>query len=89
SNLVGMGVVPLQFEAGTTRQTLALTGRETVTIEGLEGITPRQTVTAEITYEDGSTKSVPLLCRIDTADEIDYMKAGGILHYVLRNLMAD
>ncbi len=89
SNLVGMGVVPLQFEPGTTRRTLGLTGKEIVTIAGLNGIAPRQTVTADITYEDGSTKSVPLLCRIDTADEIDYMKAGGILHYVLRKLVTE
>ena len=87
SNLVGMGVMPLVFDEGTSWQSLGITGEETVTILGLEGeLEPRQTLNAEITYTDGSNKTVPLLCRIDTLDELEYFKHGGILHYVLRNL---
>jgi aconitate hydratase len=87
SNLVGMGVLPLQFPEGTDRKSLGLTGEETFDITGIEdGITPRMTVPMTITYADGSTKQVYLLCRIDTANEVDYYRHGGILHYVLRNL---
>ena len=87
SNLVGMGVLPLVFEDGTSWQSLGMTGEETVTIEGLEAdLKPRQTLEAEITFADGSVKKVPLLSRIDTEDELDYFRNGGILHYVLRQL---
>ncbi|MEQ8746172.1 aconitate hydratase AcnA [Pyruvatibacter sp.] len=89
SNLVGMGVLPLQFTDGTSWKSLGLTGAETVTITGNEkGIKPRMTLTLEITSPDGKAQKVPVLCRIDTADEVDYYNNGGILHYVLRNLMA-
>jgi aconitate hydratase len=89
SNLVGMGVVPLTFEQGTSWKSLGLTGAETVTIHGLSsGLKPRQTLTAEITMADGKVQKVPLLCRIDTLDELDYYKNGGILQYVLRQLAA-
>ena len=89
SNLIGMGVVPLVFEEGTNWQTLGLKGSEQVTIRGLHGeIKPRQKMTAEIVMEDGTLKRVPLICRIDTVDEIDYFKNGGILQYVLRQLAA-
>ncbi len=90
SNLVGMGVLPLVFKEGTSWASLGLTGQETVTIRGLEGdaLKPRATLTAEITYADGSVKNVPLLCRIDTLDEIEYYRNGGILQYVLRQLAA-
>ncbi len=89
SNLVGMGIVPLVFEEGTSWQTLGLKGDETVTIRGIAGdLKPRQMLDAEITFADGSKKVVPLLCRIDTLDELDYFKNGGILQYVLRNLVA-
>jgi aconitate hydratase len=89
SNLVGMGVLPLVFAEGTTWQSLGLTGRETVTIRGLTGeLTPRQTLEAEITTADGKTTVVPLTCRIDTLDELEYFRHGGILHYVLRQLAA-
>jgi len=89
SNLVGMGVVPLTFEEGTSWQSLGLKGDETVTLKGLaEGLRPRMTMNAEIVAADGSTQTVPLLCRIDTLDELDYFKNGGILHYVLRSLAA-
>ena len=89
SNLVGMGIVPLVFEEGTSWQTLGLKGDETVTIRGIAGdLKPRQMLDAEITFADGSQKVVPLLCRIDTLDELDYFKNGGILQYVLRALVA-
>ncbi|NQW09340.1 MAG: aconitate hydratase, partial [Alphaproteobacteria bacterium] len=87
SNLVGMGVLPLQFPEGTTRKTLGLTGEETIDITGIaDGITPLMTVPCTITHADGSTKTIDLLCRIDTVNEVDYYRHGGILHYVLRNL---
>ncbi|MFC2251858.1 aconitate hydratase AcnA [Labrys portucalensis] len=88
SNLVGMGVVPFTFAEGTSWQTLGLKGDETVTIEGIETIKPRATIEAEITFADGKVVKVPLLCRIDTLDELDYFKNGGILQFVLRNLAA-
>ncbi len=89
SNLVGMGVLPFEFTEGDTRKSLALTGDETLTITGLEGeLQPRQLVPATITYADGSTKEIQLLCRIDTEVEIEYVENGGVLHYVLRNLAA-
>jgi aconitate hydratase len=89
SNLVGMGVVPLTFEDATSWQTLGLKGNETVTIRGLGGeLKPRQTLTAEIVFPDGNVKRVPLTCRIETLDELDYFRNGGILPYVLRHLAA-
>jgi aconitate hydratase len=89
SNLVGMGVLPLVFEDGTSWQTLGLTGDETVTIHGLgETLKPRQTLHAEIKRSNGETFSVPLICRIDTLDELEYFRNGGILSYVLRQLAA-
>ncbi|HEY0292011.1 MAG TPA: aconitate hydratase AcnA [Hansschlegelia sp.] len=89
SNLVGMGIVPLTFEEGSSWQALGLKGDETVTIHGIaEGLRPRMTMQAEIVSSDGSKRVVPLLCRIDTLDELDYYKNGGILHYVLRSLAA-
>jgi aconitate hydratase len=89
SNLIGMGVVPLVFEEGTSWQSLGLKGSELVTIRGLHGeIKPRQRMMAEIVMSDGTLKRVPLICRIDTLDELDYFKNGGILQYVLRQLVA-
>ena len=88
SNLVGMGVLPLQFKDGENRETLGLKGTEKFDITGIaDGITPRMDVPCKITYADGSTKDVTLLCRIDTADEVDYYRHGGILQYVLRNIV--
>ncbi|MGR3782893.1 MAG: aconitase family protein, partial [Albimonas sp.] len=86
SNLVGMGVIPFEFTGGQTRETLGLTGEETVSIPGLTAVKPRQTVTAKIARPDGTTTEVELLCRIDTEVEIEYVENGGVLHYVLRNL---
>ena len=89
SNLVGMGILPLVFEDGLSWQSIGLTGAETVSLDGLTTIKPRQKMIAKITYTDGVTKDVPLICRIDTEDEIQYFNNGGILQYVLRNLAAD
>lgn len=86
SNLVGMGVIPFEFTGGTNRKSLGLKGDETVSIDGLDSITPLATVNATITYGDGSVKVIPVKCRIDTAVEIEYIENGGVLHYVLRNL---
>ena len=89
SNLIGMGVLPLSFKNGETRQSLGLTGKESISLTGLAGgITPGMDVTCIITYEDGSTKETTLLCRIDTGDEVAYYKNGGILQYVMKNLAA-
>ncbi|WP_284179146.1 aconitate hydratase AcnA [Rhabdaerophilum sp. SD176] len=88
SNLVGMGIVPFVFEEGTSWQTLGLKGDELVDIPGLTSIKPRQKVVAKVTRADGSSFDLPLICRIDTLDEIEYFKNGGILHYVLRQLAA-
>ena len=88
SNLVGMGVIPFVLEEGTSWKSLNLTGDETVEIDGLENIRPRQKMVAKITYADGKVKEVPILCRIDTLDELAYFKNGGILQYVLRDLAA-
>ncbi len=89
SNLIGMGVIPLCFEEGTSWQTLGLKGDEQVTIRGLHGeIKPRQRMMAEIVASDGGLRRVPLICRIDTVDELDYFRHGGILQYVLRQLVA-
>jgi aconitate hydratase len=89
SNLVGMGVLPLTFEPGTSWSSLGLKGDEKVTIRGLQGeLKPRQMLEAEIVSADGKLTRVPLLCRIDTLDELEYYRNGGILHYVLRRLAA-
>ncbi|MEM7444943.1 MAG: aconitate hydratase AcnA, partial [Pseudomonadota bacterium] len=90
SNLVGMGVLPLQFTAGATREGLKLDGSETFDIGGIaEGLAPRSTLTLTINRADGSSEQVQLLCRIDTLDELDYYKNGGILQYVLRGMMKE
>jgi len=88
SNLVGMGVLPLQFQDGQTRETLGLTGDDVFTITGVADLKPRQTVTVNVTRPDGSTFAFDTLCRIDTANEVEYYMNGGILHYVLRKLAA-
>jgi aconitate hydratase len=89
SNLIGMGVVPLCFEEGVSWQSLGLKGSEQVTIRGLHGeLKPRQRLIAEIVAADGGLKRIPLISRIDTLDELEYFKNGGILQYVLRQLAA-
>jgi aconitate hydratase len=88
SNLVGMGVLPLQFPEGVTRDTLGLTGDETFTIHGVAGLKPRQMVSVQVTRADGTSFTFEALCRIDTVNELDYFLNGGILQYVLRKLAA-
>lgn len=87
SNLIGMGVLPLQFKDGQSAQSLGIDGSESFDITGIDGrVNPAQDAMMTITRADGSSEQVTLLCRIDTEDEADYYKNGGILHYVLRNL---
>ena len=86
SNLVGMGVLPLQFKDGDTRQTLGLNADDSFTIHGLADLTPGQNITVEVTRGDGSSFTFTALCRIDTANEMEYYRNGGILQYVLRKL---
>ncbi len=90
SNLIGMGVLPLEFKPGVTRETLGLDGTELFDITGVaDGITPGMDVACRITRVDGSTEDIALTCRIDTLDEVEYFRHGGILRYVLRNILAD
>ena len=86
SNLIGMGVLPLEFADGASAKTLGLTGKEQVSIEGVADIQPRQTMDVKITRDDGTTFIAKTTLRIDTENELDYYRNGGILHYVLRNL---
>jgi len=88
SNLVGMGVLPLQFKDGQTRETLGLTGDDSFTIRGVADLKPQQDVEVEVTRKDGSKFTFTALCRIDTANEVEYFMNGGILQYVLRKLAA-
>ena len=89
SNLVGMGVLPLEFPSGTTRKTLGIDGSETWDFTGIvDGITPGMDVACTIHRADGSSDTVTLKCRIDTVDEVEYYRHGGILQYVLRNMLA-
>ena len=88
SNLVGMGVLPLQFQGNDSAESLGLTGDELFSIDGVASLKPRQNVTVNFTRADGSTGSFVARCRIDTNNELEYFRNGGILHYVLRNLAA-
>ncbi len=88
SNLVGMGVLPLQFKDGDTRLSLGLTGDDSFTITAVAALKPRQDVTVHVTRADGSQFTFQALCRIDTANEVEYFNNGGILPYVLRKLAA-
>ena len=89
SNLVGMGVLPLQFKDGLSYQELGFDGSETIDITGLsKGLEPRMDVSCRVTWRDGKERDLDLLCRIDTADEVEYYRHGGILQYVLRDLKA-
>ena len=91
SNLVGMGVLPLQFTHGQSRKSLGLTGHETLDIVGLTGakLQPHMRLDLRIRREDGQQETVELLCRIDTLNEVEYFRSGGILHYVLRQLIGN
>lgn len=87
SNLVGMGVLPLQFKDGKTRKTLSIKGDEVISVSGIEaGIKPRMDLDLTIKRKDGSTETIKVLCRIDTLDEVEYCKNGGVLKYVLRQM---
>jgi aconitate hydratase len=86
SNLVGMGVLPLVFREGEDRKSLGITGEETIDLLGIEELKPRMSVEMVIHHPNGSTHRTSLLCRVDTADEVEYYRNGGILHYVLRGM---
>lgn len=86
SNLIGMGILPLQFKEGTTRKTLKLDGSERISIEISDKLTPGAMVPVTIERQDGDIEKIETLCRIDTADELEYYKNGGILQYVLRKI---
>ena len=90
SNLVGMGILPLQFKPGESKESLGLTGREVYDIEGLEkGLTPRQEVIVKVTQDDGSSFTFQTIARLDSAIDVIYYKNGGILLTVLRRLMKE
>jgi len=89
SNLIGMGVLPLQFVPGTDRKTLKLSGEESFTLRGLNNLKPRQKLQLIITYADGAKQEVDVHCRIDTGNELAYYQHGGILHYVLRRMIGE
>ncbi len=86
SNLVGMGVLPLTFKAGEDRKSLGITGEEVIDVLGMEQLKPRMMLELVIHRPDGTTHRTEVLCRVDTADEVEYYKNGGILHYVLRGM---
>ena len=88
SNLVGMGVIPLQYQDGENASTYALDGTETFSIGGVAAIEPRQDINVHVTRADGETFELVARCRIDTYNELEYFRSGGILQYVLRNLAA-
>ena len=87
SNLIGMGILPLQFESGVTRKTLQLTGEEIIHIENLTSIQPGAQLNIQIQHANGSIDNIPVLCRIDTLNEVEYYRHGGILQYVLRSIV--
>lgn len=88
SNLAGMGVLPLQFPDGVTRKTLNMDGSETITLSGLDEINTGMTVVMTVSYPDGKSETVDLLCRLDTAEEVKYYESGGIMPFVVNKLMA-
>ena len=88
SNLIGMGILPLEFPAGTDRRTLGLTGDELIDVGGLNSIIPKQIVPVKITHADGRVTELNALCRIDTQTELEYYRHGGILCYVIRQMLA-
>ena len=87
SNLIGMGVVPLEFKDGESRKTLGLKGDERIDVNGLQSLVPGQDIVVKITYGNGEVKDVTMRCRIDTSTEMDYYRHGGILHYVIRQML--
>lgn len=87
SNLIGMGILPLEFPHGVDRKTLGLTGDESISVSGLQQLTPGQIVAVTLTYADGRQQTVNTHCRIDTGNELVYFENGGILHYVIRKML--
>ena len=88
SNLIGMGVIPLQFASGITRKTLELDGSEVIDIPDLnDNVKPGQLVKVVVNFSDGKRETIEAKCRLDTATEVEYFRNGGILHYVLRQMM--
>lgn len=87
SNLIGMGILPLEFPQGVTRKTLGLTGEEQIDISGLQNLQPGKTVPVKLTRADGTTEVLDCRCRIDTATELTYYQNDGILHYVIRKML--
>ncbi|MFZ4835436.1 aconitate hydratase AcnA [Rouxiella sp. Mn2063] len=87
SNLIGMGILPLEFPQGVTRKTLSLQGDETISVSGMQQLKPGQTVPVNITYPDGRKEVIQTRCRIDTGNELTYFENGGILHYVIRKML--
>ncbi|MDA5534281.1 aconitate hydratase AcnA [Yersinia mollaretii] len=87
SNLIGMGILPLEFPQEVNRKTLGLTGEESISVSGLQSLSPGQTVPVTITYADGRQQIVNTHCRIDTGNELAYFENGGILHYVIRKML--
>jgi aconitate hydratase len=87
SNLVGMGVLPLEFKLGENRESLGLTGHEVFDIEGVASLAPKKTITVHAKSEDGKTKTFNTMARADTPEEVSYYHHGGILQYVLRQML--
>jgi aconitate hydratase len=88
SNLIGMGVLPLEYTNGETRQSLKITGAEVITLTGIEnGLSVGKLISLSIAYADGATRETKVKCRLDTLDEVEYFENDGILHYVLRDLL--
>jgi len=87
SNLVGMGVLPLEFKSGENRESLGLTGHEVFAIEGVASLAPRKEATVHAKAKDGKVKTFKVLIRVDTPEEVSYYKHGGILQYVLRQML--
>ncbi|CAA2930756.1 Aconitate hydratase 1 [Arsenophonus endosymbiont of Bemisia tabaci Q2] len=87
SNLIGMGVLPLEFPANVNRKTLKLTGDEAIDIAGLQSITPGKMITVTITDKNDQKTTIAMCCRIDTMTEIEYFRHGGILQYVIRQML--
>jgi aconitate hydratase len=87
SNLIGMGILPLEFPDGVTRKTLALTGEEQIDVLSLESLKPGAEIAVILTLGDGSKQTLLCRCRIDTGNELTYFRHGGILQYVIRNML--
>jgi aconitate hydratase len=87
SNLVGMGVLPLEFKAGENRETLGLTGHEVFEIEGVASLSPKKAITVRAKADGGLTKAFSVIARVDTPEEVSYYHHGGILQYVLRQML--